>query len=61
MFDLQSAVKSAVQSDDCSADLDQTYTFQYTIPANGRSKKNTVGMVVNRLVGLGLKANTALR
>ena len=54
MFDLQSAVKSAVQWDDCSADLDQTCTFQYTIPANRRSIKNAVWIVVNRLVGLGL-------
>ena len=45
-------VQLAVQSADCSADSDQTCTFQYT---NGRSIKNMIGMVVNRLVGMGLK------
>ena len=56
MFDLQSAVQSAVQSADCSAASDQTCTFP-VYHTNGRSIKNTAGEVLNRLVGIGLKAS----
>ena len=53
MFDLQSVVQSAVQSADCSADSDQTLYIP-VYHTNRRSIKHMIGMVVNRLVGMGL-------
>ena len=41
MFDLQSAVKLAVQSADCSADSDQTCTFQCIIPMGNPQNKQS--------------------
>ena len=39
MFDLQLAAQSAVQSANCSADSDQTCTFQYIIYQRAIHKK----------------------
>ena len=47
-------MQSAVQSADCIAD----YRSNMYIPVyhtNGRSIKNKIGVVINRLVGMGLK------
>ena len=50
MFDLQSVVQSGVQSSDCSAThIKHVHTVYHTI---GRSIKNMIGVVVNRLVGM---------
>ena len=49
MFDLQSALQAA----DCTADPDQTCTFQCLIPTGDLSKIPKI-MVLNRQVGMGL-------
>ena len=54
MFDLQSALQSALQLANCSADSDQTIMYMPVYHTNGLSIKNTFGMVINCLVGMGL-------
>ena len=61
-YEYESAVQSADCSADCStnctADPDQTCTLQCIIQMGDLSKIIMIGVVMSRLVGMGLKAHT---